>query len=168
MPVEPILIGGVKAGVDPLVDGTVVEADTGVVLLEAGGVLWVAFPPERSIRPTLGDTSGSVLAAAAEALDPSSEPQAASPNVTRVHRRTLRAARTRFVINHYPGYFQQSPGQRSFTRAFDPLRSPAAIRMTAIHCWFAGNPAISNLLRPETGGFASPPCGGFALALWGQ
>jgi len=33
------------------------------------------------------------------------------------------------------------------------------------HCWVAGNPAISSLLQLETGGFASPPYDGFALAL---
>jgi hypothetical protein len=36
----------------------------------------------------------------------------------------------------------------------------AALRIRAL----AGNPAISSLVRLETGGFASPPCGGFALA----
>jgi hypothetical protein len=68
--------GGVKVtGPDPLsIAATVVELDTGVVLLAAGAVPWVVFPAtgdERSITPTLGDTSGLEAAdAAAEALDP--------------------------------------------------------------------------------------------------
>jgi hypothetical protein len=37
--------------------------------------------------------------------------------------------------------------------------------LTTNNCLLAGNPAISCLLQLETGGFASPPYDGFALAL---
>jgi hypothetical protein len=114
--------GVVVTGLDPLsVDATVVEFDGGV--LDAG-VPWVvsAVPDDRSIRPTLGDTNEPEVAdAAADALDPSSAPHAARPNVTRVHNTTLRmcerAAKAGFLIDHYPGYVTQSPGQRYVTRA---------------------------------------------------
>ena len=118
--------GGVEAtGLDePLpVDATVVELDgvvvlgagvvvvgAGVAVPVAGAVPWivpVVTPPERSITPTVDDTSEAVLAGAvAEALDPPSEAQAARPNVTRADntapRTRQRAAKAGFFIDHYP------------------------------------------------------------------
>jgi hypothetical protein len=188
VPVEPLLGGLPVTGVvDPvpfdatgvefdggvaLFDVGVVLFDGGVELFDAGAVTWVvlvATSDERSIRPTLGDTRESeVVDAAAEALDPASEPQAARPNVTRVHNTTLpmceRAAKARFLIDHYPGCVNQSPGQRDFTRPYDP-RSPAAIRMTAT-LLVCRQPRYLDLIQLETGGFASPSCDGFALASW--
>jgi hypothetical protein len=135
---EPSLfsVGGVQSRVTVPVEtgfgGGVVDAaggefDVGVVLLGAGAAPWVvpaATPGERSIRPTLGATTELELTdAAVEALDPASEPQAARPNVTRLHNTTLqmreRAANVRFLIDHHPGSVKRSPGQRYFTRAHD-------------------------------------------------
>jgi hypothetical protein len=153
-----------------LLDAGIVELDAGVVL-DAGTVPWVVpavTPAVRSITPTLGATSDPALAdAAAEPLDPASEAHAARPNVTRVHNTTVpmceRAAKAGFLIDHYPGCVKHSPGQRSRERTtLRRRRDPN----DDTHCWVAGNPAISGLLQLETGGFASPPCGGFALALW--
>jgi hypothetical protein len=151
-----------------LLDAGIVEFDAGVVALDAGVAPWVV-PAERSITPTLGATSVPGLAdAAAEPLDPASEAQAARPNVTRLHNTTLRmcerAAKAGFLIDHYPGCVKQAPGQRSGER-YD-LEAACRDPDNDTHCWVAGNPAISGLLQLETGGFASPPCGGFALALW--
>ena len=106
-------------------DTTVVEADAGVVpdTGAAPGVVLAArfasvattapgaaVAEVRSITPVLGDTRLGVGSAAAdvvpELLDPSA-PQAARPNVTRLHNTTLRmcerTARADFFIDHYPG-----------------------------------------------------------------
>jgi hypothetical protein len=150
-----------------VLDAGIVEFEAGVVVLDAGAAPWVV-PAERSITPTLGTTSDPELAAAAEPLDPASEAQAARPNDRRLHNTTLRmcarAAKAGFIIDHYPGCVKQAPGQRSGER-YD-LEAACRDPDNDTHCWVAGNPAISGLLQLETGGFASPPCGGFALALW--
>jgi len=102
---------------DPLVDGTVVRPH-GVVLLEAGGVLWVAFHPSgRSGRRWVTQVdrywrrprSGWIL----------HRPQAASPMLREcTGERCERQEQDLSSI--IPRYFQQSPGQRSFTRALTP------------------------------------------------
>jgi hypothetical protein len=175
VPVEGLLGGGtvatggvVATGLGPF---TVVLLDAGMVEFDAGTVPWVVpavTPAERSITPTLGATSDPGLAdAAAEPVDPVSEAQAARPNVTRLHNTTLRmcerAAKAGFFIDHYPGCVKQAPGQRSGER-YD-LEAACRDPDNDTHCWVAGSPAISRLLQLETGGFASPPYGGFALAL---
>ena len=171
VPVETGFGGG---GVDATGGEFDVGGDVGLVLLGAGAAPWVvppATPGERSIRPTLGATEFELTDAAVEALDPASEPQAARPNVARVHNTTLRmrerAANVGFFIDHHPGSVngrQGSDTSRERTIFEVVGRDPNNDN----HRWVAGNPAISNLLQLETGGFASPPYGGFALALWGQ
>jgi hypothetical protein len=138
---EPSLfsVGGVQSRVTAPVEGflgsglvvtaTVAELE-GVVLLDEGAVVATA-PDERSIRPTLGATSELLLAeAAVEALDPASEPQAARPNVTRVHNTALRicerAAKVGFLIDH-PGFVKRRQGSDS-SRERGTSRSSAAIR----------------------------------------
>lgn len=112
-----VLVAGV------VVDTTFVELDvgvvadtgaaTGVVLAARFAVttaLGAAVAEVRSITPALGDTRLGVGSAATdvvpELLEPSA-PQAARPNVTRLHNTTLRmcerTAKADFFIDHYPG-----------------------------------------------------------------
>jgi hypothetical protein len=85
-------------------DAAVAELDEGVVLVTT------AVPEVRSTTPMFGDTRLGVGSEAADAvpelLDPSA-PQAARPNVRRLHNTILRmCARTTkadFFIDHYPG-----------------------------------------------------------------
>src|ERR1700761_2294109 len=51
-------------------------------------------------------------------------------------------------------------------RAHDPKARGSKNPLTTTHCWFVGNPAITDLSEPETGGFASPPYHGVALWRW--
>jgi len=109
------------------VDATVVEFDPAAVPWAVS----LATPDERSIRPTLGTTSELELTdAAVEALDPPSEPHAARPNVTRVHKTTLRmcerAAKAGFLIDRYPGFVKRRQGSDT-SRGRTTLRPPAAI-----------------------------------------
>jgi hypothetical protein len=107
-----VVLGAEVLGVGVVVAGAeVVAVGTEVVVPDAGAVPWVVPvlpPPERSITPTVGETSEAVLAGAVvEALDPPSEAQAARPNVTRADNTTPRtrrwAAKAGFFIDHYPG-----------------------------------------------------------------
>jgi hypothetical protein len=122
--VEVLLLDPRLTETEP-VTGAVVGATT--VELDAGAVLCVvlaatvasalpaalgASPADvRSITPTLGVTrlgiASEAVDAASELPDPDSEPQAARPNVSRLHSTTLRmcerAAEGIFFIDHYPG-----------------------------------------------------------------
>jgi putative hydrolase of the HAD superfamily len=193
VPVEGLLdgTGVVPVGGTVPVAGVVVDAavwlDVGVVLDTGAApcvvlattfvavvstVLGVPVPELRSTKPTLGETTLEVESEAADAvpelLDPSLAPQAARPNARRLHSTTLRMSeRTKkadLFIDHYPGYVEHTRQGSDTSRAHD--RSGRRLRSdNGSHCWVAGNPAISRLLQLETGGFASPPYDGFALAL---
>jgi hypothetical protein len=123
VPVEGLLgLGGGLEFVEVLsFDATVGELDVGVVLDTgvAPCVALAAVPvvpatlgiPVRSITPTLGATRLGIGSDAADAvpelLDPSSAPQAARPNVRRLHNTTLRmcerTTKADLFIDHYPG-----------------------------------------------------------------
>jgi hypothetical protein len=127
------LAGGLEFVEVLLFDARVVELDVGVVL-DTGVVPCVVLPAtcvvlaatfvpvvpvapgipvsdERSITPTPGATRlgiGSEAAGAVpEPLDPSSAPQAARPNVRRLHNTILRmcerTTKADLFIDHYPG-----------------------------------------------------------------
>ena len=103
------MIGGRRVGFDAGVVLCVVWATTAVWVVAA--VLGASVSDVRSITPMLGvttvDVSSATAATASEPLDPDSEPQAARPNVSRLHSTTLRmcerAAEEIFFIDHYPG-----------------------------------------------------------------
>ena len=112
---EVVLVAGV------VVDATVVGVvpDTGVALCVVSATRFVsgvttapAVPVSEvlSTTPMLGATrlgTGSAAADAVAELDPSSAPQAARPNVRRLHNTTLRmcvrTTKAEFFIDHYPG-----------------------------------------------------------------
>jgi hypothetical protein len=129
VPVEGLLdLGGGLEFVEVLLfDATVVELDVGVVL-DTGvaacvvlaattlvpvvlAALGIPISEVRSITPTLGATRLGIGSEAADAvpelLDPSPAPQAARPNVRRLHNTTLRmcerTTKAEFFIDHYPG-----------------------------------------------------------------
>jgi hypothetical protein len=118
-PVEGLLdlAGGLEFVEVLLFDATVVELDVGVVVLAATFVpvvpvaLGIPVSDERSITPTPGATRLGIGSEAADAvpelLDPSSAPQAARPNVRRLHNTILRmcerTTKADLFIDHYPG-----------------------------------------------------------------
>jgi hypothetical protein len=178
-----VVLTGVDATVVPAA-GVVVVVDPEFEAVAVLGVPAVGVPAlagavtsdERSIVPAFGDTklateSDPPAAAdvAAEPLDPSSLPQAARVSVARAHSTTLRmcegAPKAKYVISHYPGKTLKKSARAAIRLALmrhQSRRLRSELRQTLL---LAGNPAISCLLQLETGGFASPPYGGFALAL---
>jgi hypothetical protein len=114
-PVMGAMIGGRRVGFDA---GVVLDAGAVLCVVLATTAVWVVsavlgapVSDVRSITPTLGVTtvgvSSATVATASALLDPDSEPQAARPNVSRLHSTTLRmcerAAEEIFFIDHYPG-----------------------------------------------------------------
>jgi hypothetical protein len=117
-------VGGIQSSVATPVEGLLdlpdvlefVEvlslAATAVVELDEGTTATgVSVAEVRSTTPVFGDTRLGIVSAPADAvpelLDPSPVPQAAKPNVKRLHNTTVRmCARTTkadLFIDHYPG-----------------------------------------------------------------
>ena len=133
VPVETILTGGVVVPEATVVepDVVVVESAGGVVVAVDGGVVVWVVPVERSITPTLGETSGSELTVeAVEVLVLPSGSQPARPNAARVHKMAPpiceRAAKTKFSMTTTPVTFNSRQGSDA-SRAYDLTESAAAI-----------------------------------------
>jgi hypothetical protein len=177
VPAAGVVVAGVVVVVDPEFEAVDDEAVAvlGVPAVAVPALVGAVTSDERSIVPAFADTklaTEPVPAAAdmaAEPLDPSPLPQAARVSVARAHSTTLRmcerAAKVKYVISHYPGKTLKRSARAAIRLAnvrHQSRRLRSELRQTLL---LAGNPAISCLLQLETGGFASPPYGGFALAL---